>query len=185
MVNRQLGAGSTTRLHTPPRQVPRELACEVLLSRSGLWDSIRQDTAVLVTTPGLILSELIALQWQSKKFMETLGYFFGSNLNTLVLDECDSLFPAMPPGKNPRDMKGKYGPAERVIDFIFTVVRERYRNRLAAPLLLSLYVSMCVSPSLSLSLSLSLSVCSPYLVTATVCLLACDTDRSPAVLQMF
>jgi len=110
-------------------QVPRELACEVLLSRSGLWDSIRQDTAVLVTTPGLILSELIALQWQSKKFMETLGYFFGSNLNTLVLDECDSLFPAMPPGKNPRDMKGKYGPAERVIDFIFTVVRERYRNR--------------------------------------------------------
>lgn len=108
-------------------QVPRELACEVLLSRSGLWDAIRKDTAVLVSTPALILAEVVALRWESKKFNETLAYFAASNLNAIVFDEADVLFPALPRRRSWSD--AKMGAAEKVTEHIIDVIRRRYRNR--------------------------------------------------------
>jgi len=109
-------------------QVPRDKMVEVLLSRSALWDAIRQDTAILVTTPSLIVSELIALQWQAVRFTETLAYWMGSNIDAIVMDEVDSMLSDLP-AKQKKVHKKKLGPAERVVLFVFDIVRNRYRNR--------------------------------------------------------
>eukprot|EP00931_Biecheleriopsis_adriatica_P089962 TRINITY_DN64016_c0_g1_i1.p1 TRINITY_DN64016_c0_g1~~TRINITY_DN64016_c0_g1_i1.p1 ORF type:complete len:648 (+),score=130.91 TRINITY_DN64016_c0_g1_i1:41-1984(+) len=106
-------------------QVPQELACQVLLSRSTLWDAIRQDTAILVTTPGLVLSELKSLKNESRRFQETLSYFLGSNVHCLIADEIDALTPGPKKGTN----FIKTGAVEQVMNYVNDVVRFRYRNR--------------------------------------------------------
>jgi len=106
-------------------QVPRELGCEVLLSRRSMWDAMRKDTAIIVSTPGIILEELKSLEYEARKFTETLAYFFCGNLNCILLDEVDAMFPVT--GSNPRNVRR--GAAEQVVDFLFDVIRNRYRNR--------------------------------------------------------
>jgi len=105
-------------------QVPQEIACQVLLSRSNLWDAVRQDAAVMICTPGLILSELRMLKWEARRFRETLALFVASNVNTIICDEVDALTPAVP-GKGPV----KLGSTEHVATYVLDVVRSRYRNR--------------------------------------------------------
>jgi len=106
-------------------QVPQELACEVLLSRSGLWECIRKDTAIVITTPSIIVSELRSLQWEARKFSETLAYFMGSNMSAVIMDEVDALCPGEVKGRR----KQQFGASEQVLDYVFDVVRSRYRNR--------------------------------------------------------
>jgi len=105
-------------------QVPQEIACQVLLSRSNLWDAVRQDAAVMVCTPGLILSELRMLKWEARRFKETLALFMASNVNCIICDEVDALTPA-------QKQRGptRLGAAEHVSGFVLDVVRSRYRNR--------------------------------------------------------
>jgi len=106
-------------------QVPQELACSVLLSRSNLWDTIRQDSAIMVSTPGMILSEIRQLKFEGRRFKETLAYFMASNVQAIVVDEVDSLTPVPRPGNNSR----RFGATEQVVAYIINVVRSRYRNR--------------------------------------------------------
>lgn len=106
-------------------QVPHKLACEVLLSRSCLWRAMRKDTAIIVTTPSIIISELKQLRWESKKFGVTMAYFMGSNIHTVIMDEVDELCPYIKIYR----AKTKLGAAEEVLDYVFDVVRTRYRNR--------------------------------------------------------
>lgn len=106
-------------------QVPRELAVAVLLSKSALWDAISQDTAVLVSTPRLIRSELAALEYQANKFAETLSYWMCANIHMIALDEVDALFTRVVE-KRKRD---KPSTTYEIIEFIFDVIRHRYRNR--------------------------------------------------------
>lgn len=107
-------------------QVPRELVFEVLLSRSGLWDAIRQDVAVLVTTPGIISDELSKLRCKAKKLRETFMFWLASNIHTIVLDEVDSLIPSRATIRLRNDF---FCPTEEVVQVIFEIVRHRYRNR--------------------------------------------------------
>ncbi|CAK9057279.1 DEAD-box ATP-dependent RNA helicase CshE [Durusdinium trenchii] len=107
-------------------QVPQEIACQVLLSRSNLWDAVRQDASIMVTTPGLIRSELQMLKWEARRFSETLKLFLASNLHTIITDEVDALTPLQSTvAKGPE----KVGAAERVSAFVLDEVRSRYRNR--------------------------------------------------------
>jgi len=106
-------------------QVPQEIACNVLLSRANLWDAVRQDTAILVCTPGLLLSELRVMHKEAKRFRDTLAMFLASNVHTLICDEVDALSPGQTNVKGPL----KLGAAEEVCKFIIDVVRRRYRNR--------------------------------------------------------
>ena len=106
-------------------QVPQELACNVLLSRSNLWDTIRQDSAIMVTTPGMVLNEITQLKFEGRRFKETLAYFMASNVQAIVVDEVDALTPRPTPGKNSR----RFGTTEQVIAYIINVVKRRYRNR--------------------------------------------------------
>ncbi|CAE7190262.1 cshC [Symbiodinium sp. CCMP2456] len=106
-------------------QVPQELACSVLLSRSNLWDTIRQDSAIMVSTPGMILSEIRQLKFEGRRFKETLAYFMASNVQAIVVDEVDALTPVPRPGNNSR----RFGATEQVVAYIINVVRSRYRNR--------------------------------------------------------
>eukprot|EP00929_Paragymnodinium_shiwhaense_P014161 TRINITY_DN122042_c0_g1_i1.p1 TRINITY_DN122042_c0_g1~~TRINITY_DN122042_c0_g1_i1.p1 ORF type:complete len:703 (-),score=196.60 TRINITY_DN122042_c0_g1_i1:127-2235(-) len=108
-------------------QVPRELCCDVLQSRRAVWEALTQDTGILVTTPGILRAEMNELKEASRKDRETFAYFLGSNLDAIVLDEADALFPALPAFKSKRHLR--YGQAERVCQFLFDVVRHRYRNR--------------------------------------------------------
>lgn len=106
-------------------QVPQELACSVLLSRSNLWDTIRQDSAIMVSTPGMILSEIRQLKFEGRRFKETLAYFMASNVQAIVVDEVDALTPVPKPGNNSR----RFGATEQVVAYIINVVKSRYRNR--------------------------------------------------------
>jgi len=106
-------------------QVPKKLACEVLLSGDILWDAIRSDTAVVVTTPGIILAELKNIRHAARRFSETLAYFMGSNMRSVILDEVDSLCPAESPS---RRLDG-VGAAQQVIEYVVDVLKVRYRNR--------------------------------------------------------
>eukprot|EP00435_Cladocopium_sp_Y103_P038463 s804_g10.t1 len=106
-------------------QVPQEIACQVLLSRSNLWDAVRQDAAVMICTPGLILSELRMLKWEARRFRETLALFMASNVNSIICDEVDALTPAVTQGRGPM----KLGATEHVAAYVLDVVRSRYRNR--------------------------------------------------------
>jgi len=106
-------------------QVPQEIACQVLLSRSNLWDAVRQDAAVMICTPGLILSELRMLKWEARRFRETLALFVASNVNSIICDEVDALTPAVTQGRGPM----KLGATEHVAGYVLDVVRSRYRNR--------------------------------------------------------
>ncbi|CAE7226107.1 PRP28 [Symbiodinium microadriaticum] len=102
-----------------------ELACSVLLSRSNLWDTIRQDSAIMVSTPGMILSEIRQLKFEGRRFKETLAYFMASNVRAIVVDEVDALTPVPKPGNNSR----RFGATEQVVAYIINVVKSRYRNR--------------------------------------------------------
>lgn len=108
-------------------QVPKKLACEVLLSGDILWDAIRSDTAVVVTTPGIILAELknVAKSQAARRFGETLAYFMGSNMSVVVMDEVDSLCPAE--GNSRR--RAQVGAAQQVSEYVVDVLKVRYRNR--------------------------------------------------------
>eukprot|EP00930_Biecheleria_cincta_P021780 TRINITY_DN16039_c0_g1_i1.p1 TRINITY_DN16039_c0_g1~~TRINITY_DN16039_c0_g1_i1.p1 ORF type:complete len:637 (-),score=70.08 TRINITY_DN16039_c0_g1_i1:380-2290(-) len=105
-------------------QVPQKLACEALLSRSVLWDAIRSDTAMLVTTPGIITAELKQLRREARRFSETLAFFMGSNIQSIVLDEVDT----MCPNTNNHGRRPVIGTAEQVMEYVVDVVRVRYRN---------------------------------------------------------
>jgi len=115
-------------------QVPCELACNVLLSRSAIWNAVRQDSAVLVTTPRLVLKEMQSLEHEAKKFAETLAFFVGTNIGCVICDEADLLFPRLPMPTNPRKRKKMQeklegGITEQLINVLVHVVRTRYRNR--------------------------------------------------------
>mmetsp|Transcript_41429 Transcript_41429/g.81912 ORF Transcript_41429/g.81912 Transcript_41429/m.81912 type:complete len:678 (-) Transcript_41429:41-2074(-) len=117
-------------------QVPCDLACNVLLSKSGIWEAVRRDSAVLVTTPSLVFQEMKELSHEAKKFEETLAYFFGTNISCIICDEADRLFLPLKrirKSRNAQKLQRKIGEnvpvAEKLIYVIIHVVRTRYRNR--------------------------------------------------------
>mmetsp|Transcript_90283 Transcript_90283/g.274078 ORF Transcript_90283/g.274078 Transcript_90283/m.274078 type:complete len:581 (-) Transcript_90283:70-1812(-) len=110
-------------------QVPSSMLCEVLLSRKSLWDAMRKDSAIVVSTPGLICNELRAAQTSGRKYRETSAYYFGSNINCVVLDEGDVIISSHRPVRRGATRPAMPGPSELVVEFVFDIVRSRYRNR--------------------------------------------------------
>jgi len=103
-------------------QVPLDQMFEVVLSRSGLWDAVARDITVLISTPGILLKEFTGLKNKALKQAETLAYFLASNLDTIIIDEVDSLCKVT--GKRERP-----AATEMVLESIFDVIRRKYRNR--------------------------------------------------------
>jgi len=109
-------------------QVPKDLGVELIITKAGLWDTVRKDCAIVVTTPSVIRDELEALADESRRFAETLFYFFGSNMSHIVLDEVDGLIKNKSFDGFEREQAGYRGNAAAVIEYIVEC-RRRFQNR--------------------------------------------------------